>query len=141
MGKEAGPLKYDIKTAEKIGSDEPVLGGETLKRRKKSDKVDILVLANLVGVLTLKVMTPQGGIFTEVVDSVSLPLRSEGRIEILENHCSLVALLEPGVLNFSVNGVSERWGLLRGGFVNVLENDVLVVSAGGVVVEKEALDK
>lgn len=67
----------------------------------------------------LKVVCLGGDVCTRVVDSVTLPTNSNETIGILPGHAGILSLCEPGIVTFTADGVTERWGLLRGGVARV----------------------
>ncbi len=94
--------------------------------------------------LNLEIVTPEKSVFSDTVESVSVPTTS-GEIGILTNHAPLISGLKSGVLSYSKNGVVERM-VVAGGFIEVSDNKVSVLadtaeSAGEIDVEAAQLER
>lgn len=76
--------------------------------------------------LNLEIVTPEKSVFSDTVESVSVPTVS-GEIGILTNHAPLISGLKSGVLSYSKNGATERM-VVAGGFVEVSDNKVSVLA-------------
>ena len=76
--------------------------------------------------LKLEIVTPEKKVLDEEVDSVTVPTAS-GEAGLLTNHAPLVSALKPGVLTYSIKGVSERL-VVTAGFVEVSNNKVSVLT-------------
>jgi F-type H+-transporting ATPase subunit epsilon len=76
--------------------------------------------------LKLEIVTPEKRVFDAEVDSVTVPTTT-GEAGILPNHAPLISALKPGILSYSVKGVSEKFAV-AGGFVEVNANKVAVLA-------------
>ena len=76
--------------------------------------------------LNLEIVTPEKKVFSDAVDSVTVPTES-GEVGILSNHSPLIAVLKAGVLTYVKGGASERM-VIAGGFVEVSENSVSILA-------------
>lgn len=76
--------------------------------------------------LNLEIVTPEKSVFSDTVESVSVPTVS-GEIGILTNHAPLISALKSGVLSYSRNGATERM-VVAGGFVEVSDNKVSILA-------------
>lgn len=80
------------------------------------------------GKLYLSLFSPERRLLTRVVvDYVRLP-SSEGEIEILEGHASMVGLLETGVVRYRIAGEGEHLGIVSSGSFQVEHNHVKVLA-------------
>jgi len=75
--------------------------------------------------LKLEIVTPEKRVLAAEVDSVTLPTAS-GESGILPNHASLVSVLKPGLLSYSIKGSTEKLAV-SAGFVEVSDNKVAVL--------------
>ena len=94
--------------------------------------------------LNLEIVTPEKSVFSDTVDSVSVPTVS-GEIGILTNHAPLISGLKSGVLSYSKNGATERM-VVAGGFVEVSDNKVSILadtaeSVGDIDVEAARVER
>lgn len=94
--------------------------------------------------LNLEIVTPEKSVFSDTVESVSVPTIS-GEIGILTNHAPLISGLKSGVLSYLKNGAIERM-VVAGGFVEVSDNKVSILadtaeSAGEIDVEAARLER
>lgn len=76
--------------------------------------------------LQLDIVTPEKRVFSEEVDSVTLP-GSEGELGILPQHIPLVTALKPGELVYAKSGKSEHFAV-GAGFVEVTGQRVSVLT-------------
>ena len=76
--------------------------------------------------LNLEIVTPEKSVFSDTVESVSVPTVS-GEIGILTNHAPLISGLKSGILSYSKNGAIERM-VVAGGFVEVSDNKVSILA-------------
>jgi F-type H+-transporting ATPase subunit epsilon len=76
--------------------------------------------------LQLDIVTPEKRVFSEEVDSVTLP-GSEGELGILPQHIPLVTALKPGELIYSKSGKAEHFAVGTG-FVEVTGQRVSVLT-------------
>lgn len=76
--------------------------------------------------LQLDVITPEGRLLSEAVDSVTLPGLG-GELGILPGHTPLISQLQTGVLSYAQGGTTRRL-LVSGGFVEVNADRVSVLA-------------
>ena len=76
--------------------------------------------------LQLDIVTPEKRVFSQEVDSVTLP-GSEGELGILPSHIPLVTALKPGELVYSKSGKAEHFAVGTG-FVEVTGQRVSVLT-------------
>ena len=76
--------------------------------------------------LQLDIVTPEKRVFSEQVDSVTLP-GSEGELGILPSHIPLVTALKPGELTYSRSGKTDNFAV-GSGFVEVTGQRVSVLT-------------
>lgn len=76
--------------------------------------------------LQLDIVTPEKRVFSEQVDSVTLP-GSEGELGILPSHIPLVTALKPGELVYAKSGKAENFAVGTG-FVEVTGQRVSVLT-------------
>ena len=89
----------------------------------KSCGVDILGMTKL----NFEITTPEGVVYKEEVDQVTLPTQ-KGEITVLPNHIPLVAILKPGELKI-VKNKEEEFLACAGGYIEVLPGNRVVVLA------------
>jgi len=77
--------------------------------------------------MKLKVLTPEELILDEEVLSVTLP-GTEGEMTILPHHAAMVATLKKGPVRYKVGERDNTGNEIEGGFVEVLNNTVLVMT-------------
>ncbi len=77
--------------------------------------------------LTLKVITPNEVVFEGAVESVVAPGKI-GYLGILKNHAPLVTTLDKGNLTYKDASGQTRTFPIEGGFLEVLNNRVLVLT-------------
>lgn len=93
-----------------------------------------------VATLTVEVITGERALFSESgVDLVSAP-GAEGTMGILPNHAALISLLDAGELIVRKGGHEDRM-VVFGGFIEVLNNKVLVLADSAERVEDIDLDR
>lgn len=76
--------------------------------------------------LQLDIVTPEKRVFSEQVDSVTLP-GAEGELGILPSHIPLVTALKPGELSYGKGGKTENFAVGHG-FVEVSGQRVSVLT-------------
>lgn len=76
--------------------------------------------------LQLDIVTPEKRVFSELVDSVTLP-GAEGELGILPSHIPLVTALKPGELAYGKGGKTENFAV-GNGFVEVSGQRVSVLT-------------
>jgi len=76
--------------------------------------------------LNLEIVTAERPVFSDNVDIVIAP-GIEGQLGILPNHDALMTILEPGELCVR-KGSEETFIALSGGFLEVLENKVVILA-------------
>ncbi|MCB0540912.1 MAG: ATP synthase F1 subunit epsilon [Chitinophagales bacterium] len=81
--------------------------------------------------MDVTILTPEKELFSEVASSIKLP-GVVGGFEILENHAPLIAALQKGIIEITQNG-QKKTIAIEDGFVEVLNNKVSVLIAGGEV--------
>ena len=78
--------------------------------------------------MELEILSPDKNIFTGEVDLVQLP-GTDGSFEILNNHAPMISSLGEGKIKFEKDK-SETFVDISGGFVEVLNNKVIVLVEG-----------
>jgi len=89
--------------------------------------------------MNLEILTPERKLYSGDVYGVQLP-GTDGLFEVLEKHAPLVAALKSGnlkILKDKVGGNTANF-TIKGGFVEVLNNNVTVLVEGAVPVELSA---
>jgi len=76
--------------------------------------------------LKVSVISPESVLFDGEAASVVAPA-FDGEVGILENHAPMMTLLGKGVLKLG-GGVSEKSFTVEGGFLQVVENSVRIVT-------------
>lgn len=94
--------------------------------------------------LNLEIVTPEKKVFSDTVESVTVPTTS-GEVGILTNHAPLISTLKSGILSYTRGGSTERM-VVSGGFVEVSANNVSVLSdsaetAGEIDVEAARIER
>lgn len=90
--------------------------------------------------LTVEVITGERSLFSESgVDLVSAP-GAEGTLGILPNHAALISLLDAGELVIKKGGQEDRM-VVFGGFIEVLNNKVLILADSAERIEEIDLDR
>jgi len=87
----------------------------------------------MAGTFSLSIVSPEGDILKENVEFVVLPSGS-GELGILPNHAPLIAGMDVGVVRYTLNNSIKR-AALTGGFVEVIENSVIVLADTAVLSE------
>lgn len=80
--------------------------------------------------LNLEIVTPEGKIYSQTIDSVVLPTLN-GEIGILPGHIPLLTMLNPGELKVSHAGHEESLAIDKG-FVRVLGDTVSVLTEAAI---------
>ena len=75
--------------------------------------------------LKLKIVSPEGVAYEGNVESVSVP-GSLGQFQILNNHAPIISLLEAGEVIYKDLGGERKVKTVKGGFVEVQQNNVNV---------------
>jgi len=75
--------------------------------------------------IKLEIVTPERRIFDAEVDSVTVPTAS-GEAGIMPQHAPLISVLKPGILTYSIKGVSSKLAV-SSGFVEVNSDKVAVL--------------
>lgn len=78
--------------------------------------------------MQVELLTPEKKIFSGEAKGIQLP-GIDGSFEVLRNHAPLIAALRRGIVRILLNG-SEKQVNIRGGFVEVLNNNVVVLAEG-----------
>ncbi|MCA9833367.1 MAG: F0F1 ATP synthase subunit epsilon [Thermomicrobiales bacterium] len=90
--------------------------------------------------LTVEVITGERSLFSESgVEMVSAP-GAEGTMGILPNHAALISLLDAGELVIRKGGREDRM-VVFGGFIEVLNNKVVVLADSAERVEEIDIDR
>jgi len=76
--------------------------------------------------LKLEIVTPERRVLDTEVDSVTVPTAS-GEVGILPSHAPMVSAIKPGVLAFTIKGVTDKLAV-SGGFLEVNANKVAVLA-------------
>lgn len=76
--------------------------------------------------MILEILTPGSKIFSDEVTGVQLP-GIHGQFEVLNRHAPLVSALGKGVLKILVDKNNAENYSISGGFVEVLQNKVVVL--------------
>ena len=82
--------------------------------------------------MTLEILTPEKKLYSGEANLVQLP-GIDGLFEILNNHAPIISALGNGILKFK-NAEGETNLRINGGFVECLNNQVIVCAEGGSVV-------
>ena len=83
--------------------------------------------------LQLKITTPEGIVYKQEVDSVTIPTQT-GEITVLPNHIPLVSVLQPGEIIARKNG-KEEYLSVSTGFIEVNKNNVTLLADTAETVE------
>lgn len=84
--------------------------------------------------LQLEIYTPERKVFRGKVDGIQLP-GLDGLFEVLSHHANLVAALAPGkmkVMKVMKDKNSTSFYNIKGGFIEVLDNQATVLVEGAV---------
>lgn len=79
--------------------------------------------------MILEILTPEKKVFAGDVEGVQLPGIS-GSFEVLDKHAPLIAALKEGKLKILNKKEASGFFLIRSGFVEVLNNKVMVLVEG-----------
>ncbi|MBK8555260.1 MAG: ATP synthase F1 subunit epsilon [Lewinellaceae bacterium] len=79
--------------------------------------------------MNLTILSPEKEIFSGAVKSVKVP-GSAGAFEMLENHAPIVSSLEEGEVRIIKENGSKETFRVRGGFVEMLNNEVSLLISG-----------
>lgn len=81
--------------------------------------------------MIVDILTPEKKIFSGEASGVKLP-GLLGDFEVLENHAPIIAALGAGKLrlSFKANNTPAQTYFIKGGFVEVLQNKVVVLAEG-----------
>ena len=85
--------------------------------------------------LTLEIVTPERRVLNESVDHVVLPTEDRGEIDVLPGHIPLMAMLEPGELQYYKGNQAESIAIDRG-FIQVFGDTVSVLTEAAIEVEE-----
>ena len=80
--------------------------------------------------MTLEILTPDKKVYEGEASSVTLP-GTLGQFEILNNHAPIISALGNGIVKFKTPQ-GEKKITISGGFVECLNNKVIVCAEGGV---------
>ncbi len=86
--------------------------------------------------MNVEILTPERKLYSGDAYGVQLP-GTDGLFEVLEKHAPLVAALKAGnlkILKDRIGGTTANYDI-RGGFVEVLNNNVTVLVEGATVVD------
>lgn len=83
--------------------------------------------------LNISVISPEAVLYEGTTDSIVAPA-FDGQVGILTGHAPMMTLLGKGVLRLSEGGASERTFSVEGGFLQVADNVVRVVTERATVV-------
>ena len=86
--------------------------------------------------MNLEILTPEKKLFSDEVYGVQLP-GTTGLFEVLDKHAPMVSALKPGKLKVLKDKNNHNaFYDIQGGFVEVLNNKVIVLVEGAMSVEK-----
>lgn len=86
--------------------------------------------------MQLEIYTPERKVFTGQVYGIRLP-GIDGSFEVLENHAPLVAALVPGKAKVLNDKNNFSFYNIKGGFIEVLNNQATVLVEGAVPTSSE----
>lgn len=75
----------------------------------------------------LEIITPEKKIYTGEVDLINLP-GSDGSFGILKDHAALVSTLKEGEIKIIETDNSERFFSVKGGVIEVNNNNIIVLA-------------
>ena len=81
--------------------------------------------------MQLEIYTPERNVFKGTVEGVQLP-GLDGLFEILSHHAPMVAALAPGKMKVINDKSSTSFYKIKGGFVEMLNNQATVLVEGAV---------
>lgn len=76
--------------------------------------------------LILEVYSPEEKMYGDYINLVQFP-GSDGSFEILKNHAPLIATLKPGIIKIKDLKLVEHQFTVKGGVVEVLNNQITVL--------------
>ena len=76
--------------------------------------------------INLEIVTPERKVIDEAVEMVTVPT-AKGEIGILTNHAPLISTLKPGILSYTLKGVTEKM-VVAGGFIEISDNKVSILA-------------
>ncbi len=76
--------------------------------------------------INLEIVTPERRVIDEAVEMVTVPT-AKGEIGILTNHAPLISTLKPGILSYTLKGVTEKM-VVAGGFIEISDNKVSILA-------------
>ncbi|HXH98910.1 MAG TPA: ATP synthase F1 subunit epsilon [Sphingobacteriaceae bacterium] len=79
--------------------------------------------------MKLEILTPDKTVFEGEVSSVTVP-GTAGSFEILKDHAPIISTLEDGKVIIRSSDKSENAFLIKGGVVEVLNNNIMVLAEG-----------
>lgn len=79
--------------------------------------------------MTLDILTPEKKLYSGEATLVQLP-GVDGSFEILNGHAPIISALKNGILRYKTNEGEKRIRI-TGGFVECLQNKVIVCAEGG----------
>ena len=79
--------------------------------------------------MTLDILTPEKKLYSGEATLVQLP-GVDGSFEILNNHAPIISALGNGTIKVKADG-GEKFFTITGGFVECLNNKVIVCAEGG----------
>jgi F-type H+-transporting ATPase subunit epsilon len=86
--------------------------------------------------IKLEVVTPDGMIFNDDVQQVTVP-GSEGEFGVLAGHAAILTFLARGVISIEDKNGIESHVAINGGYVHVKEEIVLCMVDGAVTINKK----
>lgn len=84
--------------------------------------------------MTLEILTPEKKLYSGEVHGVQLP-GIDGLFEVLDKHAPLVSALKKGKLKVLTDKTSTQLFTIQSGFVEVLDNKVIVLVEGAASAE------
>jgi F-type H+-transporting ATPase subunit epsilon len=82
--------------------------------------------------MTLDILTPEKKLYSGDASLVQLP-GVEGSFEILNHHAPIISALKEGIVKFKTPD-GEKKLKITGGFVECLNNKVIICAEGGVAI-------
>lgn len=83
--------------------------------------------------LNIKIVTPEGEIFKDTIDSATIPTQT-GEITVLTNHIPLVSALQHGEIILKKGGKTEYLAVSTG-FIEVNKNEITILADTAETVE------
>lgn len=87
--------------------------------------------------LTLEIVTPERKVLSETIDHVVLPTEEGGELDILPGHAPLMALIQPGQLQYFKAGKADSIAIDKG-FIQVIGDTVQILTEAAI--EVDAID-